>query len=63
MAVIQNGTMENEKFGFGTVETISQVVADKELSSPAIIIIGEVVNERVKLNSIFQEFKEEATTI
>lgn len=63
VAIIQNGTMENEKFGFGTLETISQVVTDKELSSPAIIIIGEVVNERVKLNSIFQELKEEATTI
>ncbi|MDC9723776.1 MAG: uroporphyrinogen-III C-methyltransferase [Urechidicola sp.] len=62
VAIIQNGTMENEKSGFGTIKTISQVVAEKELTSPAIIIIGEVVNKRVKLNSIFQELKEEVTT-
>ncbi len=63
VAIIQNGTMENEKFGFGTIETIREVVAEKELSSPAIIIIGEVVNERVKLNSIFQELKDEVTIV
>ena len=55
VAIIQNGTTENEKFGVGTIETISQVVAEKELSSPAIIVIGAVVKERVKLNSISKE--------
>jgi len=57
VAIIQNGTTKNEKFGVGTIKTICQVVVDKELSSPAIIVIGEIVKERVKLNSIFQEFK------
>ncbi|MBE9488821.1 MAG: uroporphyrinogen-III C-methyltransferase [Bacteroidetes bacterium] len=63
VAIIQNGTMENENFGFGTIETISRVVKDKELSSPAIIVIGEVVKERVKLNSICKELKEETAII
>lgn len=63
VAIIQNGTMESENFGFGTIETISRVVKDKELSSPAIIVIGEVVKERVKLNSICKELKEETTII
>ncbi len=63
VAIIQNGTMENENFGFGTIETISRVVEDKELSSPAIIVIGEVVKERVTLNSICKELIEETAII
>ena len=46
VAIIQNGTKENEQVGFGTIETIEEVVNHKKLSSPAIIIIGEVVNQR-----------------
>lgn len=46
MAVIQNGTTDNEVFGFGTIETIEQVVLEKKLSSPAIIIIGDVVDHQ-----------------
>ena len=56
IAIIQNGTKKNEKFGVGTINTISQIVKNKELSSPAIIVIGEVVKERVKLDSISKEF-------
>ncbi|WP_299312201.1 uroporphyrinogen-III C-methyltransferase [uncultured Aquimarina sp.] len=59
VAVIQNGTTDNEKFGFGSVQTIEQVVLEKELSSPAIIVIGEVVEQRAELASIFKEVKEE----
>ncbi|MBP2832408.1 uroporphyrinogen-III C-methyltransferase [Aquimarina sp. U1-2] len=49
VAIIQNGTTDNEQFGFGTIDNIEQVVADKKLSSPAIIVIGEVVNQRCPL--------------
>ncbi len=59
VAIIQNGTTENEQFGFGTIQTIEQVVSDKNLSSPAIIVIGEVVNQRAKLASIHKEVQEE----
>ncbi|AXT51219.1 uroporphyrinogen-III C-methyltransferase [Aquimarina sp. BL5] len=59
VAIIQNGTTENERFGFGSIKTIEQVVSDKKLSSPAIIVIGEVVEQRVKLASIYKEVKEE----
>ena len=55
VAIIQNGTTKYEKFGVGTIATISQVVAKKKLSSPAIIVIGEVVKTRTKLNSISKE--------
>ena len=59
VAIIQNGTLNNEQFGFGTIETICQVVKEKALSSPAIIIIGDVVKQRVKLNSIYNKLNKE----
>lgn len=49
-AVIQNGTTDQEKFVYGTVATIQKEVDKKGLSSPAIIVIGEVVNQRVAEN-------------
>jgi len=57
IAIIQNGTKKDEKFGVGTINTISQIIKDKAMSSPAIIIIGEAVKERVILDSITQEFR------
>lgn len=59
IAIIQNGTTKDEKFGVGTINTIEGIVAKKQLSSPAIIIIGEVVNQRVKLNAICENFNED----
>ena len=44
-AVIQNGTMENQHSGVGTIQNIEEIVAQKKLSNPAIIIIGDVVSE------------------
>jgi len=49
IAIIQNGTRENEKLGIGTIETIVEVVEKEELTNPAIIIIGEVVRHRESL--------------
>jgi len=51
VAIIQNGTRENEKIAVATVATINDAVAKQQLSNPAIIIIGEVVKHR----SIIQE--------
>jgi len=53
-AIIQNGTTKNEKLGFGTIDTIEEVVTQKKLSSPAIIVIGEVVKESAKLRSFYE---------
>lgn len=57
VAIIQNGTTENEKLGIGTIETISNIVKENQLSSPAIIVIGEVVKERLMLNAICNNIK------
>ena len=55
VAIIQNGTTDHEKSGFGTIQNIEAVVAEKQLSSPAIIVIGEVVANRVQLAVISKE--------
>ena len=44
VAVIQNGTLPNEKIALGSVETIAEIAKEQGLSSPAIIVIGEVVS-------------------
>lgn len=44
VAIIQNGSREDEKIGLGTVATIQKVVEEKELSAPAVIVIGGVVS-------------------
>lgn len=55
VAIIQNGTRDNEKIGVGTVDTILDLVKKQELSNPAIIVLGEVVNHRQLLANVQQE--------
>ena len=55
VAIIQNGTRVNEKIGIGTISNIESVVEEKQLSNPAIIIIGEVVKQRVDLSNIYEK--------
>jgi len=55
VAIIQEGTTPREKFGLGKIDTILEVVKEKQLTSPAIIVIGEVVEKRVKLDAICKE--------
>ncbi len=59
VAVIQNGTTIKEKVGFGTIDTIERVVEENQLSSPAIIVIGDVVKKRVALSSVLNEVNAE----
>ena len=54
VGIIQNGTTENERSGFGTIENIVEVVKKKNLTAPAIIIIGEVVKEANALQHVFR---------
>jgi uroporphyrin-III C-methyltransferase len=57
VAIIQNGTTPQEKVGIGTVDTIQKIVAEKNLSSPAIIVIGEVVGDGKKNVAFYNELK------
>jgi len=53
VAVIQNGSMENEKLVIGTVGTIVEAANDKGIDSPAIIVFGDVVG----LHPLFQPIR------
>lgn len=59
IAIIQNGTRNDENVGIGTISTIQNIVVEKQLSSPAIIVIGDVVKERAVLSSICAEVTKE----
>ncbi len=43
VAIVQNGSRPDERLGVGTVSTILAIARENGLSSPAIIIIGEIV--------------------
>jgi uroporphyrin-III C-methyltransferase len=50
VAIIQNGTKNDQKKVIGTISTINLLVKQHQLSSPAIIIIGETVRQAIKDN-------------
>ena len=59
VAIIQNGTTDNEKIGIGTVSTIVNQAKEQQLSNPAIIVLGEVVNHRQKIVEIQKNYIKE----
>jgi len=59
VAIIQNGTTPQEKIGIGTVDSIVEIVDNKQLSNPAIIILGTVVNHCKDLRLIQQKIQKE----
>jgi uroporphyrin-III C-methyltransferase len=54
VAIIQNGTLENEKCVTATVDTILNAVKNSGIGSPAIIVIGEVVTYANGLNLLLK---------
>ena len=50
VAVISNATREDQKVCVGTLDTINQKVKEENLVSPAVIIVGNVVDVRKGLN-------------
>ncbi len=55
VAIIQNGTRKDERIGIGTVQTIAEVYQNLKLGNPAIIVLGQVVAHRAKLQKLLQE--------
>lgn len=43
VAIIQNGSLPEEKIAIGKIDTIVSIVEQNQISSPAVIVIGEVV--------------------
>ena len=50
--IIENGTLPNEKIVFGTLEDI----ADKDINTPAILLVGNVINVFKKINESKDNF-------
>jgi uroporphyrin-III C-methyltransferase len=57
VAIIQNGTMENQKSVVGTIGSICDLARSENLSSPAVIVIGEVVTESKTVNELHQKIQ------
>ncbi len=59
VAVIQNGTLPNQRNVFGTVATISGLTNEEQLGPPAIIVVGEVVRHAGQLAQVTRETAEQ----
>ncbi|MFN8296011.1 MAG: uroporphyrinogen-III C-methyltransferase [Chitinophagales bacterium] len=44
IAIIQNGTLPDEKIVKGNLKNIQELVQQEQITSPAVIILGEVIN-------------------
>jgi uroporphyrin-III C-methyltransferase len=55
IAIIQNGTTDKQKKVVGTIKSILQVVENNKVSSPAIIVIGEVVKNSFNLPKVLKD--------
>lgn len=51
-AVIEKATRKNERVFAGTVETISDIVKEKNVRPPALLIVGEVVKFYTRVNEL-----------
>jgi uroporphyrin-III C-methyltransferase/precorrin-2 dehydrogenase/sirohydrochlorin ferrochelatase len=43
VAIIEDGYGPNQRVSFGTLETIAQVATERDVKSPAVIVVGDVV--------------------
>ena len=49
--------MESQNSGVGKIDDIEDIVDQKKLSNPAIIIIGEVVKNSEKVNHLYEKLE------
>ena len=55
IAIIQNGTTEQQKSVLGKISTIEALVEKNKMQAPSIIIIGEVVNHHFNWSNFTKE--------
>lgn len=56
IALIQNGSMPNEKIIIGTIDDILDETQEKRIGVPAIIVLGEVVSKHPNFKHIIQKY-------
>ncbi|MBD1429979.1 MULTISPECIES: uroporphyrinogen-III C-methyltransferase [Sphingobacterium] len=57
IALIQNGSLENERLAIGTIDSIMEQVHKNLLGVPAIIVLGEVVAKHQSFQKLKQEIQ------
>lgn len=55
VAVIQNGTLSNQRSVVGTVNNIVTLAKQEKIGAPAVIVVGEVVQYAKQLNRVLIE--------
>lgn len=58
-AIIQNGTLPDQKVGLGKVSELKELAAREDLRNPAIIVIGEVVRFHEAFQAVQQKIAAE----
>lgn len=57
VAIIENGSLPNEKIALGTIDTIVETSAQNKMAAPAVIVIGEVVRFHPEFEKAVSEFQ------
>ena len=57
VAVVEKATLKNERVVTGLVENISDLILEKNIQPPALIILGEVVNFHDRIAGIKEKMK------
>jgi uroporphyrin-III C-methyltransferase len=57
IAIIQNGSMPNERFAIGVMNTIVEEIEEKGIAAPAVIVIGAVVGLHPKFQPILESYE------
>jgi uroporphyrin-III C-methyltransferase len=60
IAIVQNATLPEQKIVCGTMHNIELLALENGISSPAVIVIGNVVNERAEMEAVVQTTIREA---
>jgi uroporphyrin-III C-methyltransferase len=56
VAIIQNGTTENQRVGVGLAKDLKMIAEENNLSNPAVIVLGEVV-KYASVEEILEAYK------
>lgn len=56
IALIQDGSLPTQKVAVGTIETIFEISQEKNIKAPAVIVIGEVVEQHQNFESVFSNY-------
>ena len=57
IALIQDGSLPSQKVALGTIESILKIAKEKEIKAPAVIVIGEVVEQHTNFQKILVNSK------